>query len=56
LEDEKVRKSIINTHKYKVTYDNFEETIELKISEEEHGYDRITYEIEITPHNSAYYN
>ncbi|MBR9917498.1 hypothetical protein GYB29_07420 [bacterium] len=54
LEDKKVRQSILNDHIYKTTNDNFEETIELQISEEEYGYDRITYEIKITPHNKTY--
>jgi len=45
LKDEKVRQSIVNNHIYKANYDDFEESIELEFSEDEYGYDRITYEI-----------
>jgi hypothetical protein len=54
LQDVKVRQSVIDSHNYKATNDNFEETIELQLSEEKYGYDRITYEIKITPHNTVY--
>ncbi|MFT5253359.1 MAG: hypothetical protein ACI87N_002392 [Flavobacteriales bacterium] len=54
LRDTKIRQSVISNHNYTATYENFEETIELQISEDEYGYDRITYEIKITPHNTVY--
>ena len=47
LKEVKVRQSIIDRHDFKVAYDNFEETIELQIAEDEYGYDRITYEIKM---------
>ncbi len=49
LKEVKVRQSIIDRHDFKVAYDNFEETIELQIAEDEYGYDRITYEIKMVP-------
>jgi hypothetical protein len=45
LQNEKVRQSIVNNYKYKVKYADFEESVELEISKDEYGYDRITYEI-----------
>jgi hypothetical protein len=54
LKDEKVRQSILKKHKYKAIYDYYTETVELQISDEEYGYDRITYEIKITQHNTVY--
>src|SRR5690606_29411244 len=54
LQDEKVRQSVVKKHKYKGIYDNYEETVELVISDDEYGYDRVTYEIKITPHNKTY--
>ena len=54
LQETKVRQSVITDHNYKATYENFEESIELQISEDEYGYDRIRYEIKTTPHNTVY--
>lgn len=45
LQDPKVRQSIIDCGSYKNINSDFKETIELLISEEEYGYDRITYSI-----------
>jgi len=54
LQDEKVRQTVVKNHKYKLISDNYVETVELQISDEEYGYDRITYEIKTTPHNTVY--
>ena len=53
LKEDKVRHSIIDNHKYQASYDNYEESIELKLSEEEYGYDRITYEIKMRSNNNS---
>lgn len=49
LQDEKVRRAVVEKGRYQATYDHYVETIELQISEEEYGYDRITYEITSVP-------
>jgi hypothetical protein len=49
LKDEKIRKSVFKAYEYKASHENFEETVELRISEVENGFDRITCEIEVTP-------
>lgn len=54
LKDEKVRQSILQKHKYKAIYDNYSETVELQMTDNEYGYDRIIYEIKITPYNTVY--
>lgn len=53
LQDEKVRQSVVKKHKYKTISENYVETVELQISDEEYGYDRITYEIKIAPYNKT---
>jgi len=55
LNDEQIRQTIIDENIFRNVNSDFEEMIELKLSEEEYGYDRITYEIKNkTPHNTVY--
>ncbi len=51
-QDEKIKQSIIDHGIYKDLNTDFEETIELVISQEKYGYDRITYEVKNKTPNS----
>jgi hypothetical protein len=56
LKDEKIKKSVIDNHRYHASNDKYEETIELKIFEKESRYDQIVYEIKMinpTPHHET---
>jgi hypothetical protein len=56
LKNEKIRKSVIDNHRYNMSNDKYEETIELKIFEKESRYDQIVYEIKMInpiPHHET---